>query len=109
MLANVGTSTVKLKDISSHTYNVHSSMSNVQVFLEFRHAFWEDRMPEETGQFGVTLAEDASSRGMASTVWNFKPFTDKPILCALLIGSSAELMASMSDAEVRVDHLSGLH
>jgi monoamine oxidase len=72
----------------------------VQVFLEFEHAFWEEKVPSETAQFGVTLGESASVRGMASTIWNFKPFTGAPILCSLLIGASAELMLTLSDADV---------
>ena len=80
----------------------------MQIFLEFETAFWEGRVPAETGQFGITLPEGAHSRGMASTIWNFKPFTDAPILCSLLIGASAERMATMSDDAVEAKALAAL-
>ena len=65
-------------------------------------------MPSDTGQFGVTLGEAATERGMASTVWNFKPFNGAPILCALLIGSAAERMVTMDDDEVEATALAAL-
>jgi monoamine oxidase len=57
-------------------------------------------MPVDTGQFGITLGEGPTHRGMASVVWNFKPFTRAPILCSLLTGSAAVKMESLSDSEV---------
>ena len=80
----------------------------VQVFLEFEEPFWESAVDAETGQFGITLGEDAAVRGMASTVWNFKPFTGAPVLCSLLIGTSAERMVAMSDADVEAAALAAL-
>lgn len=71
-----------------------------QVFLEFESAFWERKVPVDTGQFGITLGEAPHERGMASVVWNFKPFNAAPVLCSLLTGSSAIAMESLSDAEV---------
>lgn len=87
---------------------MHQVSAASQVFLEFEYAFWESKVPADTGQFGVTLGEGAAERGMASTVWNFKPFNGAPILCALLIGSAAERMAALSDAEVEATALDAL-
>lgn len=66
-------------------------------------------MPANTGQFGITLGEGSTQRGMASVVWNFKPFTAAPILCSLLTGSSAAAMEKLSDAEVVSQALDALH
>lgn len=72
----------------------------VQVFLEFKEAFWETRLPKETQQFGIVLGEGSSARGFCSTFWNFKPFTGANILCGLLTGSSAADMEDMADEDV---------
>jgi monoamine oxidase len=78
-----------------------------QVFLEFDAPFWEDTLAAETGQWGITLDESATERGMGSNIWNFKPFTDAPILCALVTGSSAVAMEDMSDEDI-VHHALGV-
>jgi monoamine oxidase len=72
----------------------------MQVFMEFDAAFWESKLSAETAQWGMTLAEGPSERGMASNIWNFKPFAGVPILCALVTGSSAAEMESMTDEDM---------
>jgi hypothetical protein len=72
----------------------------LQVFLEFEEPYWEQQLSPETQQFGVVLAEDATSRGFCSNFWNFKPFTGANILCGLLTGTSATEMEGLEDAAI---------
>lgn len=68
--------------------------------MEFDTAFWDAKLPLGTPQWGMTLEEGPTERGMASNIWNFEPFAGAPILCALVTGSSAEAMEAYSDQDM---------